>query len=389
MKILFISHDANRAGAQLFLLNIMQYLHKKGIFMHLLLLDGGVLEKDFSNICSVSVYPKLEIKKQNIYKKALSKLIGNKKLDTHKETFFAELSNQNFDLIYANTIATAWVMPEVLEYIKVPLLTHIHELEFSIQLYSTKQNREFLFENTTKLIACSNAVAQNVTEKHQFSEKKTETIHSFVDNESVISRSQNTDKQAIRKKYKLPKEAFLIGGCGNAEWRKGIDIFTSVASRIKELSSDDIHFVWIGVKKSGEYYEQICYDIEKLGIQEHITFIEQTPDAIELINCLDIFTLPSREDPFPLVMLEAALAKKTIIGFEKTGGCSEFVETDAGVLVSYMNTNAMALKILDLYKNKNLAIQLGENAHEKVLNKYSFENSVVKIETLLGSVPKV
>jgi glycosyltransferase involved in cell wall biosynthesis len=389
MKILFISHDANRAGAQIFCLNIMQYLHKKGIAMHLLLLDGGVLEKDFSEICEVSVYPKTDLGKNHGIKKVFSKLIGSQKNDNQKEAFFANLSAQNFDLIYANTIATAWVMPELLAHIKVPLLTHIHELEFSIQLYSTTQNREFMFENTTKLIACSNAVAQNIIEKHNFSADKIETIHSFVDNENVISRSQNTDKQAIKQKYKLPKDAFLIGGCGNAEWRKGIDIFASVASRIKELSSDDFHFVWIGVKKSGEYYEQICYDIEKLGIEQYITFIEQTPDAIELINCLDIFTLPSREDPFPLVMLEAALAKRTIVGFEKTGGCSEFVETDAGVLVSYTNTNAMAIKILDLYKNQNLAAQLGENAHEKVLKKYSIENSVVKIERLLRSVPKV
>ena len=57
MKILFISHDANRAGAQLFLLNMMQYLAKKNVSLHLLLLSGGVLEEDFRAICGVSVFP--------------------------------------------------------------------------------------------------------------------------------------------------------------------------------------------------------------------------------------------------------------------------------------------------------------------------------------------
>ena len=41
MKILFISHDANRAGAQLFLLSIMRYLKQKGVEMQLLLLGGS------------------------------------------------------------------------------------------------------------------------------------------------------------------------------------------------------------------------------------------------------------------------------------------------------------------------------------------------------------
>jgi glycosyltransferase involved in cell wall biosynthesis len=381
MKILFISHDANRAGAQLFLLNIIQYLNKKSVSMHLLLLNGGVLEKDFEAICAIIKYPKAKEDK-SFYKKAISKLIP--KEDKQKAQFHSSLLAQNFDLIYANTIATAWVMPELLDFLKVPLITHIHELEFSIQLYSTKKDREFLFNNTTKLIACSKAVAENIIKKHHFLAEKTTIIHSFVENKKVISRSQSTDNEAIKQKYNLPRNTFLVGGCGNAEWRKGIDIFTLIASSVLELSPESkFHFVWIGVKKAGEYYEQICYDIEKLDIKKHITFIEQTPDAIELITCLDIFALPSREDPFPLVMLEAALMERTIIGFEKTGGCSEFIEADAGVLVPYLNTNEMAIKIVDLHKNQILAKQLGQNAKEKVLKKYSFENSVIKIEALL------
>lgn len=382
MKILFVSHDANRAGAQLFLLNIMQYLSKKGVYMHLLLLGDGVLEKDFEAICKVSKYPKHK-QENRIHRKVISKILPKK--DKHKSNFYTSLLAENFDFIYANTIATASIMSELLENFKMPLITHIHELEFSIQLYSTKKDREFLFNNTTKLIACSKAVSENIVEKHNFPIEKTAIIHSFVENEKVISRSQSTNNEAIKQKYNLPKDAFLVGGCGNAEWRKGIDIFALVASRVLELSpKSKFHFVWIGIKKSGEYYEQICYDIEKLGLKKHITFIEQTPDAIELITCLDIFTLPSREDPFPLVMLEAALAQRTIVGFEKTGGCSEFIETDAGMLSSYLNTNEMALKILDLHQNQVLAKQLGKNAKEKVLKKYSFENSIIKIEELLN-----
>ena len=382
MKILFISHDANRAGAQLFLLNIMQYLHKKDVSMYLLLLGDGVLEKQFEEVSSVYKYPKPK-ENNSFYSKTISKLIP--KQDRQKAQLYSSFLSENFDLIYANTIATAWVLPELLGFIKTPLITHIHELEFSIQLYSTKQDREFLFNNTTKLIACSKAVAENIVEKHHFSAEKTAIIHSFIDNEKAIKRSQSTDIEAIKQKYNLPKDSFLIGGCGNAEWRKGIDIFALIASQVLELSEENtFHFVWVGVKKESEYYEQICYDIRKLGIQKYITFIEQTPDAIELITCFDIFTLVSREDPFPLVMLEAAIAQKTIIGFEKTGGCSEFLETDAGILVPYLNTNKMALKIIDLYKNQTFALELGQNAKEKVLKKYSFDNSIVKIEELLN-----
>lgn len=386
MKILFISHDANRAGAQLFLLNMMKYLQQKGFSMHLLLLDGGVLEKQFQEICTVSLFPNQKQRTNSIYKKTISKLVGNKpKFEENKSLLFNSLLNNKFDLIYANTIASAPILPELTSILKIPVYAHIHELEFSIQLYSKKEDRDFVFNHATKIIACSKAVADNIEFYHQVPNNKIEVIHSFVDNENVLVRTQNTDNQSIKQKYKLPEKAFLIGGCGNAEWRKGIDIFIQVANNIRNISSENFHFVWIGIKKEGEYFEQISYDLEKIGIKDVVTLIEPTPEAIELITCLDVFTVVSREDPFPLVMLEAALAQKTMIGFENTGGCSEFMEDDAGILIPYLNTNLMASSIIKLFNSPGFSKQLGQKAKEKVLKKYSFDNSMNKILEVLSS----
>ncbi len=47
-KILFVSHDANRAGAQLFLLNVVQYLRQKTEWKcAVLFLDEGILMQEF------------------------------------------------------------------------------------------------------------------------------------------------------------------------------------------------------------------------------------------------------------------------------------------------------------------------------------------------------
>ncbi|WP_064197126.1 MULTISPECIES: glycosyltransferase family 4 protein [Emticicia] len=384
MNILFVSHDANRAGAQLFLMNIMKYLKSKGINMQLLLLDGGVLENEFSKICPVH-YWNDDAHISNGLKRTFRKFVkGNEQ--NQIELLLEKLQQSSFDYIYANTIATSHALPLIKKYLSAPLITHIHELEFSIQLYSNKSDREFLFKNSTKIISCSRAVAENLITVHGVDENKTSIIHSFVDNEKILHRLSEANKESIKIKYNLPESCHLIGGCGNAEWRKGIDIFIQVINQILNTSNEKYHFIWIGVKKEGEYYEQVSYDIAKMGIGDKITLIEQTPDAIELINCLDIFTIVSREDPFPLVMLEAALAQKTMIGFEKTGGCSEFIEEDAGIIVPYLNTIAMASSIIKLNNNQIYAKHLGEKAKEKVLNLYSFENSVLKIEQLLASI---
>lgn len=387
MKILFISHDANRAGAQIFLLNIMQYFQKKQMPMHLLLLGEGALENDFAKICPISKYPQaISNTPINFPNKVLNKfgLKDNNPIQKAREDLKIKLLSQNFDCIYTNTIATAWVMPELLSYLKIPVITHIHELEFSIQLYSSAENRDFLFSHTTKLIACSQAVADNIIQNHHLSEDKVEVIHSFVNNEEVLNRAAVTNHIEIRKKYQIPENAFVIGGCGNAEWRKGLDIFALLAKNLLHNLDVDIHFAWVGVRKEGDYYEQVLFDVKKMGIENKVTLIEPTPEAIELITCFDIFVIVSREDPFPLVMLESALLERTIFGFEKTGGCSEFIEQDAGQLFPYLDIPAMS-KAVSEYK-QNPKTHLGKRAKEKVLTQYSFENSILKIEKLLENI---
>jgi glycosyltransferase involved in cell wall biosynthesis len=387
MKILFISHDANRAGAQIFLLNIMQYFQKKQMPMHLLLLSGGALEKDFEQICPVSKYPNEVVNTPLNFQDKVLKKFGLKENNSSlkaKEALKTKLLSENFDCIYTNTIATAWVLPELLSFLKIPVITHIHELEFSIQLYSSAENRNFLFKNTTKLIACSQAVADNLIENHDFPVDRVEVIHSFVNNDNVLKRAAATNQTAIRNKYNIPEKSFLVGGCGNAEWRKGLDVFTLLAKSLDNSTQEDIHFVWVGVRKEGEYYEQVMFDARKMGIEHKITFIEPTSEAIELINCFDIFTVVSREDPFPLVMLEAALSERTIFGFEKTGGCSEFIEQDAGQVLPYLDISAMAQAIIKYIQNPTN--HWGKRAKEKVLTQYSFENSILKIEKSLENL---
>ena len=375
-KILFVSHDANRAGAQLFLLNVMQYLKKEGWTLHLLLLEGGVLENEFQACAEVWHFPKKKSKTG-----LLNKFLKNTDNQYHTEInqFGNQVTNSHFDLVYLNTIATAGIVDFIKKHSNAKIISHIHELEFSLQMYSTQENRQKIFHNSSKIIACSRAVGENLIVKHQVSNDKIVTIHSFVDNDAVIARINHTSTENIKQKYALPKDAFLIGACGNAEWRKGLDLFVMLAKKIATQTNKKVAFVWIGVKPEGDFYDKVQYEIERLGNGKDLFLLPPTPDAVELLHSLDIFVLTSREDPFPLVMLEAALCQKPIIGFDKTGGCSEFVETDAGFVVPYIALEEMATKAIELIENDVLRKTLGKKAQEKVLNIYNFENSIKKI----------
>jgi glycosyltransferase involved in cell wall biosynthesis len=81
---------------------------------------------------------------------------------------------------------------------------------------------------------------------------------------------------------------------------------------------------------------------------------------------MDCFVLPSREDPCPLVVLEAAATGLPIVCFKGSGGAADFVGADAGVAVPYLDIHAMAQAILELQKSPELRRRLGSTAMARV-----------------------
>jgi len=57
---------------------------------------------------------------------------------------------------------------------------------------------------------------------------------------------------------------------------------------------------------------------------------------------LSLFLLPSREDSWPLVMLEAAAAGVPMVCFQRSGGAEIFVANGGGTAVPYLDVEAMA-----------------------------------------------
>jgi len=375
--ILFISHDANRAGAQLFLLNIMRYFKADGFGIKLLLVNSwGPLTAEFNEEFEVFYYSK----KKEDTKGRFSSLL--KKESKWVDVISLLADQHSIDIVYANTIASACVLDEVREKINKPIISHIHELSYSLSLYSTKEDFEKLDANSRRIIACSKAVGENLHNKYSIDEDKIEVVHSFVNNWAVTEISENSDSAEIRKNFEIPEDKFIVAACGNADWRKGLDIFILIANQV--LRNDPgVHFVWVGAKNEGDLYNHIIFDIERMGIGEQVTLIPPTDKSIEIINASDIFLVSSREDPFPLVMLEASLCAKPIVGFENTGGAAEFIEDDCGLLAPYLDIDRIADQILAIKNSPEDQLKMGQNARAKVQNSYNFEVSVNKIKTIL------
>jgi glycosyltransferase involved in cell wall biosynthesis len=154
---------------------------------------------------------------------------------------------------------------------------------------------------------------------------------------------------------------------------------------VKNSGPDDFHFYWIGSTeetdnhpKSGSW-ETIFKKIKDYCLSHHITFLGRKSEFKEYFKAGDVFLLSSREDPFPLVCLEAAQLGLPVICFEKAGGMPEFVEQDAGFVVPFEDTQSAAAKIRILINQRNLCYSLGQNARQKVLSRHTIPVNLPKV----------
>ena len=76
---------------------------------------------------------------------------------------------------------------------------------------------------------------------------------------------------------------------------------------------------------------------------------------------IDLFLSLSREDPYPLVVLEAARYKIPSLCFEESGGAPEFVEKDAGSVIPFLNLNRLSEEIIMYFHNEKLRKEKGEH----------------------------
>lgn len=350
--ILFISHDAGRTGAPMLLLNFLKWFKANtSYYFEVLLKKDGELRAEFEALAPTMIW----------YQGA-----SPDKRAAHMKRVKSHLSQSGIHLIFANTITNGDILAALSD-IGCPVICYVHELEYWIEYKTEPGNIKQIKKFTTHYVTGSQAVKDNLVEHLEIPADKIDVVHSFIFAQDIPTPTQNR----IRCQLQIPEEAFIVGACGTTDWRKGPDLFVQLARAVYQRQpTSPVHFIWVGGQESGPIFGALWHDVKRIGLENCVHFVSTRPNFREYFAEFDVFVLVSREDPFPLVNLEAALLGKPIICFDGAGGSKEFVEEDAGFVVSYLDIEAMADKTIELLNSPELQQQLGQGAARKVFEQY-------------------
>jgi glycosyltransferase involved in cell wall biosynthesis/GT2 family glycosyltransferase len=352
--ILFVGHDGIRAGAEVVLLEIVKwYAENTRRPLAVLLLRGGLLASSYADYAETFV-------------------VGDNKEDVAAQPGLEEFLSRPYAAAYVNTVASGAFCPFYDKFLaprNVPLILHVHELEKVIRVF--QDSFDGLRARATSIIAVSKAVRDCLVDVFACSTAQIFLSNAFIRPVAKSMREVAIYRKRARDTLNLGETDFVIAGCGTAYQRKGSDLFLETAIRVvsRELIPG-AHFVWIG---SGPQLEAHRTAVNAASLQERIHFIGFREDANELLAAADVFFLASREDPFPLVCLEAAQFAAPTLYFDGMTGISEFTGSTAGLGTLPFDIDKCCAALRGLARNRTRLEQLGAEARSRLMAGYTAE----------------
>ena len=182
-----------------------------------------------------------------------------------------------------------------------------------------------------------------------------------VDRLSVIPNG--VDHESIKCTKPMRRERPYILTISSPHPVKGIDVLLH-AFNIVSKEVQDFDLIIIGVSPDDKY-EKLSSDLK---LNSRVTFVGTVigEEKYALLNGCKLFVLPSRNEAFPLALLEAKAAGKPIVA-TRVGCIPEIIDNgNNGLLVPPNDADALADAILSLLKSPALLTKMAKRSSEKI-----------------------
>jgi glycosyltransferase involved in cell wall biosynthesis len=204
---------------------------------------------------------------------------------------------------------------------------------------------------------------------------KVTTIHNGLPTIKFFEKSV-----ARREIFAGHNDRFWIGTISELHPNKGLDLLIDAfALTVRNLLGQSLgwstNLMIIG---EGEELEKLKWLARAKRLEDRIHFLGRVEDARAYLKAFDIFTLTSRTEAFPYVILEAGAAGLPMIASE-VGGIPEVItDPELGILVPPGNVEEIKKSLLFMLKKPKYRDLAGRNLRQRVNSTFSLKKMVEK-----------
>ena len=189
--------------------------------------------------------------------------------------------------------------------------------------------------------------------------------------------------------------SFTVGFFGRIAPEKGLHVLAEAYRLLREsgdLPQARLEVAGYMAPDSQPYLREIKARLEqvKLGDEFHYRGVLDRADKIAFLRGLDVMSMPATYDEPKGVSLLEAMACGVPLVQPRRGGFTEIVEkTGGGLLVKPDDPESLANGIREIYRNKELAAELGAKGYRGVREHYTAAHMADKLMIAFQSVTPV
>lgn len=231
--------------------------------------------------------------------------------------------------------------------VKVPVIGVAHNYEFKHLL-----NLAHIF--------CVSQDIQHALAEEGYKKENTSRVPNMIDVSEVVSKKTPPSKFA---------DPPIIGAMGRFVDKKGFHILLKALSI---LDDQGVKFKCV-IAGDGEERGKLKKLTEDLGLKKQVKFSGWVANKESFFSSIDIFCLPSTNEPFGIVLLEAMLSAKPIVSFMSQGPAEIGIDKQTLLFAQNGNERELANKLHELLENEKLANKLSSNAKDYVIKNYNIK----------------
>lgn len=364
-RLLLIVHDAHNHGAQQAALHLARELARRfGFLLDIVLLGEGALWPEFERMGHVHDFARKYVSAAD------------------QARLLRELRDAGVEVAMCNTTVTGRLVP-ALKSAGFRVITLVHELPQLIHDYGLEDAAKAVAEQSDAVVFASDFV-RDAFESVAHGDMG---VRAHVRPQGLYRKPDAVEdgaalRASVRRDLELSPDAEVVLAVGFADQRKGFDLFVDVFARVAAVRSN-VAFVWLGCENR-ELIDGATRKAREIGAERSLRLLPRVPDVNRYYAVADVLLLPSREDPYPSVVLEAMSHGLPTIAFAEATGVGELLERGCGLLVPRLDTAAMADAVVRLLVNPELRLAMGSTGSRIVSEEFDWTDYVFDLLDLAG-----
>ncbi len=367
--ILYLNHVSYLGGAEIALLDLLRGLNTDRYEPAACVPEGPLAEELHGlgiRVVSISPLPGL-----NRYTLAKCACLAPR--------LIARVKHEKPDVIHANTNWTSFYAGILSHALNIPTAAQIRDMEPPGRMGSV------LWRQNSRLLAISGAVKHYLINEgvpaHQIA-----LIHDGVD---LAQYPPDMASNAVDfgTRASCPHREggqVVIAIIGQIGQRKGHLYLLQAVSEL--VNTYPFLHLWIVGKEPAhsreQYTEQIQHTIAGQQLEPFVRVLGFRADIPDILRQIDMLILPSLQEPFGKIVVEAMAMGKPVIA-SQVGGVPEIVvDGETGILVPPRNVEAIRQAVEQLLIHPEKRRQMGQAGRKRVERHFRIEQTVSKTEQI-------